>query len=66
MCRCGKKSTGIISNNAGGDIKHLSIEASSKLSATWTKIAVTALKNNLTEEEELLLTVSAIDYERFL
>ena len=44
MFRRGKKSTGILSNNADGDIRHLSIEASSKLSATRTKIAVTALK----------------------
>lgn len=59
MCRCGKKSTGIISNNAGGDIKHLSIEALSKLSATRTKMTVTALGNNLKlklkEGGELLL-----------
>ena len=64
MCRCGKKSTGILSNNAGGDIKHLSIEAMSKLSATRTKMAVTALGNNLKQKlkegEELLLHLITI------
>ena len=62
-----KKSTGILSNNAGGDIKHLSIEAMSKLSATRTKMAVTALGNNLKQKlkegEELLLhTITIIFY----